>query len=158
MKITKERLNKIIKEEIEAALSEKNTISELFGFGKKPSSDEVYRALAAAHKEGNTSKITKLEKQYKKIHKGLGTKIEDVNKTLYNLEQSRGKSGEQKASAGDAGPLPGEPGYTAQNTRKYRKYWDPEDMAAWSKRDAETKKQAGLKAQRLGQISANHQG
>jgi hypothetical protein len=33
MKITKERLNKIIKEEIEAVLSEKDIISEIFGQG-----------------------------------------------------------------------------------------------------------------------------
>jgi hypothetical protein len=66
MKITKEQLNKIIKEEIEAVLSEEDTISEIFGPG-----GFIDNLRGGSYKRA-------------KERRDLATKVEELGRELWN--------------------------------------------------------------------------
>jgi hypothetical protein len=156
MKITKQKLKEIIKEELEAVM-EKEVVSELFGFGnklKKLSDDEVWKGMKnaiAGWRSDQSSKATKMAdkwiEEYRRRHLAAGTKIEDVNDTVYKLQYSKKDSGTPEPT--DASP---------DQPRKYNKPWSEEDMASWRKKKDAATQVGSRERDRLRRIGTNHPG
>ena len=158
MKITKEKLNKIIKEEIEAVLDESGTISEIFGFNKlKKLSDKelntgMLKAIRQAHSDKPDSQlqnhplVKKWVKEYTRRNKKEGRSDYEIFDAIgASIDQAIASKNPKKPSAPAAKPTQSAP-------RKYIKPWDDKSYDDWREQEAQSAREKRAKEDRLAAI------